>query len=67
MSDEDIQRIAQAVYDMLYNDLQQMKQEIEQTVYSAQNSIASEVSSQGINTRSEIRSIQGQMYNLRRV
>ncbi len=67
MSDEDIQRIAQAVYDMMYNDLQQMKQEIEQTVYSAQSSIVGEVSSQARNTRSDISSIQGQLYNLRRV
>lgn len=67
MSDEDIQRIAQAVYDMMFNDLQQMKQEIEQTVYSAQSSIVNEVSSQSRTTRSDISSIQGQLYNLRRV
>ncbi|HUV85185.1 MAG TPA: hypothetical protein VMV86_05700 [Methanosarcinales archaeon] len=67
MSDEDIQRIANAVYDMICNDLQQIKQEIEQTVYSAQSSIVNEVSSQAHNTRSAIRSIEGQMYNLRRV
>lgn len=67
MSDEDIQRIAQAVYDMMFNDLQQIKQEIEQTVYSAQNSIMNEVSSQARTTRSDISSIQGQLYNLRRV
>jgi BMFP domain-containing protein YqiC len=66
MNDEDIQKIAQCVYDMICNDLQQMKRDIEQAIYSAQNSIVNEVSTQGHNTRSSIRNIEGQMYNLRR-
>lgn len=66
MSDEDIQKVAQAVYDMLYNDIQEIKQNIYSSM-SQLSAIQSEVHSEGQNTRSIVRSIEGKMYNLRRV
>lgn len=67
MEDKDIQKIAEYLYELLSNDIQDIKYEIISEIRSVE-SVTQQAVSNGINNvNGSIRSIEGQMYNLRRV
>ena len=67
MEDKDIQKIAEYLYELLSNDIQDIKHEIISEIRSVE-SVTQQAVNNGINNvNGSIRSIEGQMYNLRRV
>lgn len=67
MKDEDIKKIAEYLYDLISNDIQNIKHEIISEIRSVESTTQQAVNSGVSNVNSNIRSIEGQMYNLRRV
>jgi predicted Zn-dependent protease len=66
LTEEDKQDIAQRVYDMMYNDIQ----EIKQNVYSALSSmsqVSNDVRSEGSQIRSAVSSVHSQLYSIKEV
>jgi hypothetical protein len=68
MTDDEIQKVAQTVHDMMFNEVIELKLNLENIIYNMQNLIVNEVSQQGNNTRSEVRNsingISGQLYSI---
>lgn len=67
MEDKDIQKIAEYLYELLANDIQDIKHEIIEEIRSIELATQRTVSSGVDRINSNIGSIEGQMYNLRRV
>ena len=67
MEDKDIQKIAECLYELLANDIQDIKHEIIAEVRGIELATQRTVSNGMSNINSNIGSVEGQMYNLRRV
>ena len=66
LTEEDKQDIAQRVYDMLYNDIQEIKQNVYSSL-SSMSQVTNDVRSEGSQIRSAVSSIQGQIYSIKEV
>lgn len=67
MEDKDIQKIAEYLYELLASDIQDIKHEIIEEIRSVELATQRTVSNGMSNINNNIGSIEGQMYNLRRV
>ncbi|HHX63153.1 MAG TPA: hypothetical protein GX707_20945 [Epulopiscium sp.] len=67
MEDKDIQKIAEYLYELISNDMQDIKHEIIEEIRGIELATQRTVSNGMNNINSNIGSIEGQMYNLRRV
>jgi len=67
VEDKDIQKIAEYLYELISNDMQDIKHEIIEEIRGIELATQRTVSNGMNNINSNIGSIEGQMYNLRRV
>ena len=67
VEDKDIQKIAEYLYELISNDMQDIKHEIIEEIRGIELATQRTVSNGMNNINSNIGSIEGQMHNLRRV
>jgi hypothetical protein len=68
LTQEDIDKIAEAVYNRLSNELGELIQELKNEIYSTQSNVSSIVRDEGNSVRSEVRhstgGLSGQLYTI---